>query len=336
MGISRRALIAAAYISALANAAPAFAQSVIKWDLSSEYAATSLPGRTNIYFADRIKTLSAGKLDVTVHFSGALGFKASDHYTAVEDGALPMASTPFNRMNGIYPIFDLQSLPFLQSTIDEAEALDRVLRPFYNNAMAKNGQFVLFTMPWTPQGFWAKKPINSKDDLKGLRVRVVDLAAVQTLKTAGADAIQMSWGDTLPAISTAAINGVLTSDDGGLSAKFPEAGLNSFSAVGFTVGVEMVHMNRKAFDALSPALQTVVLTAAGDAQVYGWSISRKTVVDNLAKMKAQGVSVVDAPSPEFRAYLKEAAAAPVNAWKKKFGPQADMILDLYANAIKPN
>lgn len=329
----RRVLVgvvcAAAFLSSAAAAAP------VRWDLSSEYAPTSLPGRVNGFFAERLKAMSGGQIEITVHYSGALGFKAADHYTAVEDGALPIASTPFNRMNGLHPIFDLQSLPFLQSTLDEARTLDRTLRPFYDNVMRKNRQFVLFTTPWTPQGFWAKKTVNSKTDLGGLRVRVVDLAAVQTLKKAGADAIQLSWGDTLPAISTGAINGVLTSDDGGLSAKFPEAGLTAFSAVGFTVGVEMVHVNQAAFDKLSPALQTIVLAAAGEAQEYGWNLSGKTVTDNLAKMKQQSVNVVTDVSPEFKAYLKEASEPAIAAWKKRYGPEADMMLDLAAKALRP-
>ncbi|MYZ46226.1 TRAP transporter substrate-binding protein [Propylenella binzhouense] len=305
----------------------------VKWDLSSEYAPTSLPGRVDAYFAERVKALSKGELDITVHFSGALGFKAADHYTAVEDGALQIASTPFNRMNGINPIFELQSLPFLQSTLDEAETLDRLLRPFYDNAMAKNGQFVLFTMPWTPQGFWAKKPVASEEDLKGLRVRVVDLAAVQTMKAAGADAIQLSWADTLPAISTGAINGVLTSDDGGLSAKFPESGLTAFSPVGFTVGVEMVHVNREAFEALPAGMQIVLLTAAGEAQTYGWALARKTIADNIEKMKQQGVAISE-PAPTFKDYLRKSAAGAIDDWKKRFGPQADMVIELYTQAVQ--
>lgn len=311
-------------VTLLASAPSALATS---WDLSTEYAPTSLPGRVNAHFAEKVKELSEGAFKITVHYSGALGFKAADHYSAVEDGALPIASTPFNRMNGINPIFDLQSLPFLQSTLDEAEHLDRTLRPFYNNVMRQNGQFLLFTTPWTPQGFWAKKPVTTRDDLKGLRVRVVDLAAVQTMKQAGADAIQMSWADTLPAISTGAINGVLTSDDGGLSAKFPEAGLTAFSPVGFTVGVEMVHVNQDTFDALSQDEQLILLTAAADAEAYGWALARETVKDNLAKMQAQNVNVSET-NAEFKAFLREAAAPAVASWQKTFGSGSKLMLDL--------
>lgn len=314
--------------------ATTFSASAANWDLSTEYAPASLPGRVNAYFAEKVKELSGGEFTITVHYGGALGFKAADHYTAVEDGALLIASTPFNRMNGIDPIFDLQSLPFLQSSLDDAEQLDRAMRPFYNNAMDDTGQFVLFTTPWTPQGFWATKPVTSTADLEGLRLRVVDLAAVRTMKQAGADAIQMSWADTLPAISTGAINGVLTSDDGGLSAQFPDAGLTAFSPVGFTVGVEMVHVNQEAFDGLSKDEQLIVLSAAADAQAYGWALARETVDANLEKMKTQNVTVSEI-TPEFRAYLRESAGPAIASWQETFGPKAQLMLDL-ANASMSN
>src|SRR5690606_12638324 len=169
----------------------------------------------------------------------------------------------------------------LQSTLKEAKILDEIMRPLYNNVMRENNQFVLFAVPWTPQGFWAQKDIKSKEDLQGLRVRVNDLAAVQTLKAAGADAIQMSWGDTITGLSTGSINAVLTSDDTGLSGKLPDAGLSSFSAVGFTVGLQMAHASLEMFDELDEHLQTAVLVAAAEAEHEGWELAAKTQRGNV-------------------------------------------------------
>jgi len=304
-----------------------------KWDWSTEYAPTSIAGRVAAQFAKRVQELSDGKLEVMVHYSAGLGFKSQDHYSAVEDGALPVADTPFNRMNGIYPIFDLQSLPFLQSTLKEAKVLDQIMRPLCNNVMKKNNQFVLFTVPWTPQGFWAKKDIVSKEDLIGLRVRVNDLAAVQTLKAAQADAIQMSWGDTITGLSTGAINAVLTSDDTGLTGKLPESGLTSFSAIGFTVGLQMAHANLEMFESLPTDVQTAVLIAAAEAEHFGWVLARSIEATNAQTMRAQGISVVTDVDPEFRNFLKASAAEAIDNWKKRFGSQADNILAAYQSIL---
>jgi len=305
----------------------------IKWDWSTEYAPTSITGKISAQFAERVKELSGGQLEVMVHYSAGLGFKSQDHYSAVEDGALPVADTPFNRMNGIYPIFDLQSLPFLQSTLEEAKVLDKIMRPLYNNVMKKNNQFVLFTVPWTPQGFWAKKDIVSQEDLVGLRVRVSDLAAVQTLKAAQADAIQMSWGDTVTGLSTGAINAVLVSDDTGLTGKLPESGLTSFSAVGFTVGLQMAHANLEMFESLPPDVQTAVLIAAAEAEHAGWALAKQIQETNVERMRAQGISVVTDVNPQFRDFLRASAADAIEHWKQRFGAQADNLLATYRSIL---
>lgn len=304
-----------------------------KWDYSTEYAPTAISGRISAKFAERVKELTDNQLTITIHYSGGLGFKSQDNYTAVEDGALPIADTPFNRMNGIFPIFDLQSLPFLQSTFDEAEVLDRMLRPIYNNVMGKNNQFVLYTVPWTPQGIWSNRQINTIEDLRGLRIRVNDLAAVQTMKEVGADAIQMSWGDTLTGLSTGSINAVLTSDDTGLSGKLPEAGLKHFAAIGFTVGLQVTHVNRDAFNDLSEELQTAVLIAAAEAEAEGWRLARSTVEKNLKEMENQGVSILTDLPDEFGERLKQAAEPAIADWKRRFGTHGENLIAAYQSMI---
>ncbi|MDW7554605.1 hypothetical protein D9623_25920 (plasmid) [Azospirillum brasilense] len=299
------------------------------WDYSTEYAPTGISGKMATFFADKVGELTDGKLKITVHYSGGLGFKSQDNYIAIEDGALILADTPFNRMNGIYPIFDMQSLPFLQSTFDDAALLDGILRPFYNNVMEKNNQFVLYTVPWTPQGIWADREVSKVEDLSGLRIRVNDVAAVQTMKGMGADAIQMTWADTLTALSTGSINAVLTSDDTGLSGRLPEAGLKHFAPVGFTLGLEVTHVNREAFEALPKDQQVAVLVAAAQAEAAGWDLARKTAGSNLATMREKGVSVPDSVSPELTSALKKAAEPAITEWKKRFGPQANNLLSLY-------
>ncbi|MDQ2704317.1 MAG: hypothetical protein M3Y43_04065, partial [Pseudomonadota bacterium] len=55
--------------------------------------------------------------------------------------------------------------------------------------------------------------------------------------------------------------------------------------------------------------------------------ARKTVEDNIEKMKSQNVTIVEV-SPEFKDYLRESAASAVAAWQETFGPQSKLILDL--------
>ncbi|MSP67260.1 MAG: hypothetical protein EXQ96_03995 [Alphaproteobacteria bacterium] len=67
------------------------ASAQIKWDLPNEYAATSIFGEGDIFFANLLKEKSKGQILVTNHFGGSLGYKSKDHFDAVADGAVPLA-----------------------------------------------------------------------------------------------------------------------------------------------------------------------------------------------------------------------------------------------------
>ena len=48
----------------------------------------------------------------------------------------------------IEPVLGLSALPMLTATIDEAETLARIARPYYSSALAGHGQILLATEPW--------------------------------------------------------------------------------------------------------------------------------------------------------------------------------------------
>ena len=125
---------------------------VIKMNLANPNPAVSLSGETDKLFTELVKKNTAGTVEVTPHFGGALGYKGRDQYTAVEDGAVAFGSTPFDKLVGFAPIYELQSLPFLTPTVAETKAMFDVARPYYEKAFNGANQTLLYGAPWTPQG----------------------------------------------------------------------------------------------------------------------------------------------------------------------------------------
>ena len=132
-----------------------------KFDLANEYQASSLPGQTDADFAKIVAITSGGRIEVTNHPGGGLGFKSRQHFEAVTDGAVPIASTPISSLEKIEPIFDLQSLPFITTTVNETEAMFIVAKPYYEKAFNKHNQTLLYGAPWTPQGIWEQTKIRA-------------------------------------------------------------------------------------------------------------------------------------------------------------------------------
>ena len=53
------------------------------WDLANEYQASSIFGEGDAVFAEKLAELSGGRIKVTLHMGGALGYKSVDHFDAV-------------------------------------------------------------------------------------------------------------------------------------------------------------------------------------------------------------------------------------------------------------
>ncbi len=300
----------------------------VKWDMANEYADTSIHGQAQIVFADVANKESGGTIEITNHFGGSIGYKSKEHFDAVADGALPIANTSMGQVAGIEPIFLLSSLPFLVGSADEARLLWDVSRPYYEEVFERNNQVLLYASPWPPAGIWAKKPVTSVEELKGLKIRAWDAAGTSTLQNAGAAAIQMSWADVVPQLAAGGIDAVLTSAEGGANSKFWEH-LSDFSAINYTMSLNMTHVNKDAYDALTDEQRAAIQVASKAASEAAWGALATRVDENYAEMEANGTTVTREEPAEFLAALSTAGESVYADWLEKVGDVGQKILDEY-------
>ena len=300
----------------------------ISWDLANEYGKSSIMGIGDETFIKAVHEASGGSIKITAHYDGAIGYKSVDQFDAVGSGAIQIADTVMGAVAGIEPMFLLSSLPFASGTPEDAKRLWNVGRPYYEAIFEKHNQVLLWATPWPPAGIWANGPITSRDTLAALKIRAWDASGVRTMSNAGATAVQVSWADTVPQLASGAIDAVLTSADGGVSAKFWEF-LDHFTAVNYSMSLNMAHMNKDVFDALTDAQRQIVLDAAQKASDAAWEELSRRVAKNYRDMRANGVTVVEEISPEFRTALVEAGQQVYDDWLAKTGDEGQQILDTY-------
>lgn len=315
-----------AFTAALVLAGAATAGEVMKWNLASPNPSISLSGETGHLFCKLLKERSGGKLDVTPHYGAALGYKGRDQYSAIEDGAIEFASTAFDKIVGLDPIYELQSLPFLTPTIQQTKAMFESAKPYYEKAFNKANQTLLYGAPWTPQGIWAKKRIKSVADLKHLKMRTYDVTGLKTFKRAGASPIQLSWPDVVPGLSTNTIEAVLTSDESGVNGRFWEYGVKYFNFLGYTMGISALTMNRDLFNSLSKEQQDQIRSAAKEAEDWAWAGVHDRVKHNKKIMADAGAEFISDVPQEVIDHLKKAGEPLLGEWKKKMGPDSEKIL----------
>lgn len=311
----------------LAFSSPA-TSATVKWDMANEYQESSIHGQGQKVFSETLMKESGGSVVVTNHFGGSIGYKSKEHFDAVGDGALPIANTSMGQVAGIEPIFLLSSLPFLVGSADDAKLLWEVAKPHYEKVFAKHNQILLYASPWPPAGIWSKKSVLSTSDLSGLKIRAWDASGTRTLKTAGAAAVQMSWADVVPQLSAGGIEAVLTSAEGGVNAKFWEH-LSHFNAINYSMSLNMTHVNKDAFDALSADQKAAVMKASEAASNAAWSALAERVGQNYKDMRANGITVAETVPAEFLGKLNTAGDAVYSDWLDKVGDTGKSILDEY-------
>lgn len=329
---ARRGHTLAAALCVLAlGATPAAAQAV-KWDMSMEDRANSLPGEGATAFAADVAKATGGQLVITVHHGGALGFKNKDHLNAVRDGALPLAQSLAGAFSGQEPVFLLSSLPFLARNLDEAKVLYDIARPAYEEALARNGQKLLYSSPFPPTGIWAKKPLRAVEDLKALKIRTYDVNGTITFKNLGAAPLQVSFSDVVPQLGTGNLAAVLTSADGGRSMKLWEF-TPVFNDLGYAFPLNITAVSTDAFSKLSAAQQKAVTEAAAAAEARDWAAVRTWEAKNYDVLRENKTEIVKDAPPAFFDALSKAREPAINEWLDKTRAGGKTILDTFAQKV---
>ena len=295
---------------------PALAKTY-KWDMPNEYTKESGHLYDEI-FAQKLKEKTNGAIVITNHYGGALGYKSKNHWAVVEDGAAPIASTYTGVFTGYDPIFLLVAMPFIARNIVDSRALYYAAKPYYAAAFEKGGQKLVLAVPSPPVGIWAKQRVTNVEELKQIRIRTYDKTSTVALKAAGADVVQLSWADIVPALSTGTIDSVLTSGEGGVAMSFFEH-TKFFNAINYVAGTQMFHMNKRLFDSLPANLQQAILDTAREVEEEAWDAIQARIDMSYVKMKAQGVTAVHEGEmgEGFLKFLQEATTGIFEEWAAK-------------------
>ena len=295
-------------------------------DFSNEYNDKSIHAQGDAYFIEQVKELTGGSVDIALHTSGSLGFKSADHFYAVADNAVQIADTLAGTIGGIDPIFLLSSLPFVADSVDEAQKLYEIARPQYAKVFEDNDQILLYASPWPASGIWSEEMVNSTDALTNLKIRTYDKNGTIAFKEAGAAPVLLSWADVIPQLSTGGISAVLTSAESGANGSFWEH-LNHYTEIRYAVPLNMVHMNRDAFEDLSEEEQAAILEAAKRTDEHNWETVRSRLEQNYAELKSHDVNIYTDVDPGMADTLKAAAEPAIKEWLENTGSVGQEILD---------
>ena len=319
-----RTLLLAAFAAGTLAANPASAQT--KWNLPAAYPADNPHSENLALFAKDVAAATGGKLEITVH-PGASLFKAPDIKRAVQTGQAQIGEVLISLHENEDPIYGVDVIPFLATSYPESKKLWLVSKPVIEKKLAAQGLMVLFAVPWAPQGIYAKKEINTVDDMKGLKWRAYNVGTARIGELVGAQVVTVQAAELAQALATGVVNSFITSAATGYDSKAWES-MTHFYDTQAWIPKNITFVNKAAFDALDKPTQAALLKAAAVAETRGWKMWEEKSGWYLDQLKAHGMKVLP-PSPALKVGLKKVGDQLTADWLKKAGPDGQAVLAAY-------
>lgn len=314
-------------MAAIALAGIAWSAHALTWDMPTPYGDTNFHTVNIKQFAEDVEAATEGALTIKVHSAGSL-FKHPEIKNAVRGGQVPIGEFLLSRLANENAVFQVDSIPFLATSYEAAGRLWEASRPFVEELLAEEGLQVLFSVPWPPQGLYAKEAVDSIEDLKGLKFRAYNTATERLAELAGAVPTQVEVPDIPQAFATGRVEAMITSPSTGANTKAWDF-VSHFHHTQAWLPKNIVVVNKRAFDRLDPDIQEAVLAAAAEAEDRGWQMSKDETAAKIDVLSEHGMTIHNPPSRRLMKGLKDIGATMTADWAERAGEDAQAILEAY-------
>lgn len=310
----------------LVGASTAFAAK--KWDMPTPYGDGIHHTKNVRLFADDVKKLSKGELEIKVH-SGASLFKHGEIHRAIRTGQVPIGELFMAILGNHDEVFKVDNIPFLATDFESAKKLWDSSRPAVEKSLAKDGLKLLFAVPWPPQGIYSKQEVKSINDLANRKMRSYSptLSRLSVLLKATPTTVQTP--EIAQAFSTGIIDAMITSPSTGVSSQAWDY-VSHYNDVQAWIPKNMVIVHNRSFKRLPKAVQSAVMKAAADAEKRGWEMAQKETKGKTNALAKNGIQVTQ-PDEKLKADLAKLGETMTKEWAKAAGARATEILKAYNN-----
>ena len=266
------------------------------------------------YMGELLKERSNGRIGIEVYHSAQLG-EEKDTIEQTRAGVIDLNRVSMGPFNGLVPETRVVSLPYIFRSTDhmhkvmDGEIGDEILAGF-----EPHGLVGLAYYDGGARSFYnSEKPINSVDDLKGMKFRVMQSDIfVDMVNALGANAVPLPYGEVYSSIETGVIDGAENNFPSYELAKHSEVA-KYYALDEHLIVPEVLVMAKSSWDKLSAEDQAMVKQAAKDSvqkQRELWEAreveSRKMVEDAGSKITTPDKQpFIDAMGPVYEKHVTD-------------------------------
>jgi len=316
MRISYRSLIAVVAIG-LSVSMSAAAQTTLKMNIS--VAQNSHYGVAIDAFAREVDKRTNGRYKIQNFYAGALGAER-ESVEGVQLGTLDLTMTSTGPVPNFVPEVAILDIPFLFRDYGHARAV--LDGPIGQDLLRKFDAKGITALAWGENGFRHmtnnKHPVNSPDDLKGLKMRTMENPIhIEAYRQFGILPTPMAFTEVFTALQQGTVDGQENPLSVITAAKLEQV-QKYLSLTGHVYSPALILMNKAQFDRLSPADKQAFIDAAREAV----KVNRARIDEDerraVGDLRSKGMAIVDTlDKAKF-----QAALGPVYAdFSKRFGQE---------------
>lgn len=250
-----------------------------------------------------LERASGGKHRIKVFNKGALGTE-KETIDQVKIGALEMTRVNISPMNAICPKTLVPTMPFLFRSVEHMrKVLDGPVGEEILRSCEDQGFIGLAFYDSGARSLYAKKPIRTVADAKGLKIRVQQSDLwVSLIGAMGANPTPMPIGEVFTGLKT----GLIDAAENNIPSY---EGFRHFEAVKFysrtehSMAPEMLLMSKVVWDKLPKAEQDMVRAAAKASVAFQRQKWDEQEAKSLAAVTAGGAQVVEVDKASFQGVM---------------------------------
>lgn len=269
-------------------------------------------------FKSIVEGKTNGRIKVEIYPNRQLG-EDREVVEAVQSGMIEIAFTSDGALGAFVPEIQVLGIPYLfPDSVTAWKVLDTKVGDMLMDTISK--KLGVVTLGIGENGFRnftnSARPIHQPSDLKGLKIRVMEIPAhMKMVEAMGAAAVPMSGGEVYTALQQRVVDGQENPVDVIDMYKYDEV-QKYLTLDGHVYSVHVFVMNKRAFDSLSAGDKEIVREAGRAAVIAERGLKQIRQAMSAAALAQRGMQIYTPSKQEIEAFAK-ASQGPVVQWLKK-------------------
>ncbi|RIV46414.1 TRAP transporter substrate-binding protein [Flagellimonas pelagia] len=261
---------------------------------------------TMVYMADLVKEKSNGKLQIQIYSNSQLGSE-KQCLELLQIGSLGMTKVSAAVMENFSPDLKVLGYPYLfRSDAHRFKVYDG---PIGKELLSASKKYWLKGLTYFDAGnrsFYTKNtPINTPEDLKGLKIRVMQSpTAIEMVKRFGGAPTPISWGELYTSLQQGVVDGAENNLPSFYSSKHYEV-CKYFSLNEHTSVPDILVIGTPTWEKLAPNEKDWLLQAVAEATQYQRKLWKEAEEKAMEEIQKAGVKILRPDKSLFEARSKD-------------------------------